>query len=144
MSDWKDNATDSWKSVGDDFSRLGESFKKHYTGDDAETDTASEVKDALTTLGQGLDRLFGAVGEAVKDDEVKETARRAGTSLLDALGDTFTAAAMEIRDAFKGGQRTGSEATTTIEIEIDDAMEAAEREVDDADAVDEIRSDLEE
>jgi hypothetical protein len=141
MSDWKDNATDSWKSVGDDFSRLGDSFKKHYTGDETQSDTASEVKDALTTLGQGLDRLFGAVGEAVKDDEVKETARKAGTSLLDALGDTFTSAAMELRDAFKGSQRAD---TTTIEVEIDDAMEAAEREIDDADAVEEIRSDLDE
>ena len=144
MSDWKDNATDSWKSVGDDFSQLGESFKKHYTGDEAESDTASEVKDALTTLGQGLDRLFGAVGGAVKDDEVKETARRAGTGLLDALGDTFTAAAMEIRDAFKGARRTGGDTATTIEVEIGDAMEAAEQEIDDAEAVEEIRSDLEE
>jgi hypothetical protein len=51
---------------------------------------------------------------------------------------------MEIRDAFKGAQRTGGDTATTIEVEIGDAMEAAEQEIDEADAVEEVRSDLEE
>lgn len=146
MSDWKNDASESWKAVSGEFGKLGDSFKKHYTNEDDESNTASEVKNALTTLGQGLERLFGAVGEAVKDDEVKESAKAAGTSLLDALGETFTKAAYEMRDAFKngGGTTITDRGGDEVVEEVVDVMEAAEAELDDSDAIDEIRADLDE
>lgn len=143
MSDWKNETGESWNAVGGEFAKLGDSFKKHYKKDEEDPDTASEVKDALTTLGQGLERLFGAVGGAVQDEEVKESAKAAGTSLLDALGETFTRAAYEIRDTFKG--EAGATVTDRgIDDESVDVMEAAEAELDDSEAIDEIRSDLDE
>ena len=143
MSDWKNDTNESWNAVSGEFAKLGDSFKKHYTTEEENSDTASEVKDALTTLGQGLERLFGAVGDAVKDEEVKESAKAAGTSLLDALGETFTRAAYEVRDSFRGA--TGPKVTDRGEAaEPADVMEAAEAELDDSEAIDEIRADLDE
>ena len=142
MSD--DPTKDAWDAVGDQAKDLGEAFKGHY--DDSEDVAASdEVKDALKQVGDGLERLFSAVGAAIRDPEVKDKAKATGTSFLDAVGQTLTTVAGEVRTAFE--QRTGG-ASVDAEVDLDgesgdEAMDDAHRELDDADAVEEIRADLE-
>ena len=128
-----------WTAAGEEIRNLGAQFKRHYAetpeGEDAAPST-DELKEAARAFGRSFGRLVGALGDAARDPEVKESARRAGSKVLDAFGTTFTQLGREAKDAFEGRDRGGTDAD-------DDAtMEAAERELDDADLLDELKAHL--
>ena len=135
-----DPTKDAWASVGDQMKELGGAFKERYEAEgEGEADT-EEVKDALRTVGEGLDRLFTAIGKAVRDPEVQEKAKRTGTSVVDALGTTLGTVAGEVRDVVnRRGTKPAAEEPAAA---ADDTATDALRELDDADAVEEIRADL--
>lgn len=139
----EDPTKDAWTSVGDQMKELGGAFKEHYESEEDEGSSTDEVKDALRTVGEGLDRLFTAVGKAIRDPEVKEKAKQTGTSVMDAIGTTLGTVASDVRDMV---QRKEAPAEEEAEAETEetgsDAEADAMRELDDADAVDEIRADL--
>lgn len=141
-----DPTKDAWDAVGDQAKDLGEAFKGHYEGA-GDTPAGDEVKDALRQVGDGLEKLFSAIGSAIRDPEMQEKAKATGTSMMDAIGQTLTKAAGEIRTAFEN--RGAGRADVEVEMDLDgdattgDTLDDAHRELDDADAVDEIRADLE-
>ncbi len=105
--------------------------------DVAESPAAQELKDAFQTIGKGLGRLFAAIGSAVRDPALQEKAKATGTSVVDAVGDTLNTVADQVKEVF---QRTSE----SVETEIDLSVEDAHRELDDTEAVEEIRADLSE
>lgn len=131
----QDPTKDAWTSVGDQMKELGGAFKEHYEPDGEEGSSTDEVKDALRTVGEGLDRLFTAIGKAVRDPEVQEKAKQTGASVVDAIGTTLGTVAGDVRDVVQRKGGTPEESST-------DAGDDAVRELDDADAVEEIRADL--
>ncbi len=132
----EDPTKDAWTSVGDQMKELGGAFKEHYETEGEEGSSTDEVKDALKTVGEGLDRLFTAIGKAVRDPEVQEKAKQTGTSVTDAIGTTLGTVASDVREMVQRKDAPPEEAPAT------DAEADAMRELDDADAVDEIRADL--
>lgn len=135
----EDPTKDAWSSVGDQMRELGGAFRGHYEAGGEDVADTEEVKDALKTVGEGLDRLFTAIGKAVRDPEVKEQARRTGSSVVEAIGTTLGTVADDVRDVV---QRRGGSTTPPPDDTVDDAQADAMRELDDTDAVEEIRADL--
>ena len=98
----------------------------------------AEVKDAFKAVGKGLGKLFSSIGAAVRDPEMQEKAKAKGASVVDAVGSTINTVADQVRETI---QRRGED--DEVEPEADTVVEGAVRELDDADAVEEIRQDLE-
>ena len=76
----------------------------------------------------------------MRDPEVQEKAKRTGTSVVDALGTTLGTVAGEVRDVVN--RRGSKPAAKEPAAAADDTAAEALRELDDADAVEEIRADL--
>lgn len=83
-----------WKSVGDDFASLKDAFKDRYdqkeTDADDETPDSEDVKNALNTIGEGLERLFGSIGDVVRDDDFKRKAKATMKNLGDAISESVS------------------------------------------------------
>lgn len=128
---------DEWRRTGDEIRALGDAFKRHYAepGEGEPGPSSEDLKDAARQFGRGLDRFFGAIGAAARDPETKESAKRAGSSLLEALGSTFDQLGKEAKEAFD--KATDSE-DEDDEVILQDALD----ELDDKDLIDELRSDL--
>lgn len=135
-----DPTRDAWTSVGDQMKDLGGAFRERYDAGGDDDPATDEVKDALRTVGEGLDRLFTAIGRTVRDPDVQAKAKQTGASVIDAIGTTLGTIADEVRDVVG---RRGSGGDGESPSGDDPVTEDAVRELDDADAVDEIRADLE-
>jgi hypothetical protein len=111
-----------WEKVGEDFRTLGRQVKQHYeqrprpeqtgpgrqeqpgadqaaTGADQAAPSADrrKVDDALQKLTESLDQAFSALGDAIRDPQFGEQARKAASSLSDALNATFAEASERFR-----------------------------------------------
>ena len=96
----------AWDKVGEDFRALGRQVKQHYDqrprpgsdvqeaqeGQGAPAADRRKVDDALEKLRDSLEQAFSALGDAVRDPQVGEQARKAAGSLNDALTTTFAEA----------------------------------------------------
>ena len=84
--------SERWKSVGDDFASLKDAFKTRYdqkdVDSDSETPDSDDVKNALNTIGEGLERLFSSIGGVVRDDEFKSKAKATMKNLGDAISES--------------------------------------------------------
>ncbi len=84
--------SERWKTVGDDFASLKDAFKARYdqkdVDSDSETPDSDDVKNALNTIGEGLERLFSSIGDVVRDDEFKSKAKATMKNLGDAISDS--------------------------------------------------------
>jgi hypothetical protein len=98
---------DAWHRVAERFRSLGQRFKEHYedTGEPATEGTNEDVKRALQDLGEALDRVFTATGNALRDESVRDEGKRAATALGDALGVTFAELGEDLRRVV--GKRQG-------------------------------------
>jgi hypothetical protein len=100
----------AWNQVSEQFATLGDRLRRRYE----ESDIAGEglagegaqgqgpagresVQDAMRTLGEAAERLAATVGGAFRDPEVQADAKRAASSLVDALGITFSQVGEDIR-----------------------------------------------
>lgn len=92
-----------WDEAGDALSGLGLKLKFHYEqqkdGVVAKEDAA--VESAVARLGQALQDVFDALGEASKDPAVKADVGRVGQTLSDALSVTFADVSDDVRKAFE-------------------------------------------
>ena len=97
---------EAWNEVGEQFKKLGSTFKHHYQAhDDSQKSVVpsdSDVKDALATLGESVKQAFGAVGDTLSDPEIKEETRQTAGMFFDALGTTFS----EFGDDISGHRST--------------------------------------
>jgi hypothetical protein len=90
--------------VSERFSTLGKRFKEHYQqpniGEPPQPPD-DELKQALRTLGDALDRAFSAVGSALRDPEVRDRAKEAANALVSAFGNTFADVGDELGKTFR-------------------------------------------
>jgi hypothetical protein len=131
-------ADDEWSAAGEQIRALGSAVRGHYEAPPEGEEpgpSPDELREAARAFGRGLGRFFGAIGDAARDPEVKEQASRAGTSMLNALGATFDQLGKEASEAFTKARDGGDETD-------DDLEAAAQRELDDADLLEELKSDL--
>jgi hypothetical protein len=133
-------ADEEWTSTGEHIRNLGATVKGHYDqpSDGDPGPSGDELRDAASQFGKAVGRLFGALGDAARDPEVKEQAQRAGSSMLAALGKTFDQLGDEATDAFNKAKTKADDANDGAE----DVMESAKRELDDEDLLDELKADL--
>lgn len=91
----------AWDQVGQDFTSLGGHVRRHYEREAGAERPAAEdrrkVEAALRRLADSLDRVVTALGDAIRDPEFGEQARKAASSLNEALSSTFAGATQRFR-----------------------------------------------
>lgn len=96
----------AWNRVSEQFAALGERLRSRYEESPLADEGSAQreggvdrdsVQDALRTLGDAAERLAATVGGTVRDPEVQAEAKRAASSLVDALGITFSQVTEDIR-----------------------------------------------
>jgi hypothetical protein len=101
----------AWDQVGRDFTDLGQHLKRHYhqqaeTQAGAQAEGAVErpapedrrkVDAALRRLTEQLDQIFTSLGDAIRDPEFAEQAKKTANSLGDAVSATFADAGQRFR-----------------------------------------------
>lgn len=93
---------ESWEEVGERLSELGLKLKLHVEqAEKGRAEAETEVTDALRSVGDAIDRAFTALGNAVKDDAVREDARDVGQSMIGALDATFSELGERFRAVIK-------------------------------------------
>ncbi len=100
---------DRWQSVAGEFRTLGYAFRDHYRATKGETDTGpseEEVRNALHTVTDAVDNALTSVGKAIRDPNVQKGAKDAATSLVEALGESFTQLGEALDRAFRGHEAT--------------------------------------
>src|SRR5438046_1720189 len=91
-----------WDDVGDRFNELGKRLKDRYDANTAFADEDKEkVNDALRQLGDALDAGFTALGDSIRDPDIRTEMKRAGVAVGDAIAATFNEVADEIRKAVR-------------------------------------------
>lgn len=100
MTDTDDStAKQAWEQVGDRMVALGLKLKLHVE----ETTSLDEtrVREAFDKLGAAIRDTVEAVGSTAKDPGVVADLRSAGESLTDALANTFSEVAANLRNVFR-------------------------------------------
>lgn len=92
----------AWNRVSEQFATLGESLRRRFDSDDPQPTEAVEgsresLQDAFRTLGDAAERLASTVGSVLRDSGVQTEAKQAASSLVDALGLTFSQVGDDIR-----------------------------------------------
>jgi hypothetical protein len=100
----------AWDGVADGFSTLGRMMKQRYhdTGDNGETATAGGAPDADAAFRQAFERLVAAgrelgarAADVARDDDIRAQAKRATSSLSDALAATMDFLGEEVGGFFR-------------------------------------------
>lgn len=130
--------SERWKTVGDDFASLKDAFKTRYDrkdiDSDSETPDSDDVKNALNTIGEGLERLFSSIGDVVRDDEFKSKAK----ATMKNLGDAISESVQDI------GVKTTGKKAQDAPVDTDTASDNSSTTVDEAadDNITSLREDL--
>jgi hypothetical protein len=116
----------AWNDVAEGFSTLGRMMKERYHGEGGDEPgadaTAGGTPDARAALRESFDRLVAAgrelgdrAADVARDDDVKAQAKRAATSLNDALSATVDLIGEEVGGLFKRSKRSDSSAELTAQ-----------------------------
>ncbi len=104
----------SWEQVGEDLSGLGLKLKLHFeqAAKEGSAEAEDSIKEALRKVGDAVEQAFTALGNASRDDAVREDARHIGRSMTEALDASFSKVGEQFRSAVKrtGDERTGGHA----------------------------------
>ena len=91
-------AKDKWNDVGERFGEIGRHLKERFDASAAfGADDRDKVDDALHQLGDALDAGFTTIGETLRDPEMRDEMKRAGSSIADAIAATLR----DVSDAVK-------------------------------------------
>ena len=74
-----------WDEVGDRFTALGRKLKTHYDENAQTKPEAEKAQDALHQIGDALDAGFTAIGESLRDTQMRDELKSAGVAITDAL-----------------------------------------------------------
>ncbi|HKA68687.1 MAG TPA: hypothetical protein VKG85_06160 [Actinomycetes bacterium] len=87
---------EAWGEVAERLEALSLKLKMHLeqSHDDA-------VPDALGRIRQGVEDLFEAAGNAVKDDAVRDDVRDVGRLIADAVSTTLSKVGADVREALR-------------------------------------------
>lgn len=93
----------SWEQVSEDLSGLGLKLKMHFeqAAKEGRGEDEDKIKEALRKVGDAVDQAFTAMGNASRDDAVREDARDVGRSMRDALDASFSKVGEQFRSAVK-------------------------------------------
>ena len=114
----------AWNDVAEGFSTLGRMMKERYqgAGDDEPEDsaTASSAADKSDALRDAFEHLVAAgrelgdrAADVARDDEIREQAKRAATSLNDALSATVDLIGEEVGGLFRRSKGDGASREVT-------------------------------
>jgi hypothetical protein len=91
-------AKEKWDEVAERFSELGRSLKGRFDANAAfGVDEREKVNDALRQLTDALDAGFTTIGETLRDPEMRDEMKSAGSSIADAIAATMR----DVSDAIK-------------------------------------------
>jgi hypothetical protein len=142
--------SERWKTVGDDFASLKDAFKARYdqkeTDEEDETPDSEDVKNALNTIGEGLERLFSSIGDVVRDEDFKSKAKATMKNLGDAISESVSDISAKTTQRKTGTKSADSsdESTETSPDAPDPTETASAQEGPGADEIDQLRKDLDE
>jgi gas vesicle protein len=97
-----DQTKKAWDEVGEHFSEVGRRIGERYRKLGSEAGAAAEeqgqaLNDAVKKAVEELDRALTTVGDSLRDQQTKESLKRAARSFGDALSATFSDLSEEIR-----------------------------------------------
>ena len=89
----------AWDEVGTEFTRLGVHLKHQIEARlaFAKEQAPEEVEQAIKKIVDTLNDAFGAVGETLRDPTIRDDAKRAASTLGDAVARTLQQAGDEVR-----------------------------------------------
>jgi hypothetical protein len=91
-------ASRKWDEVAERFTDLGRSLKDRFDANAAfGTEERDKVNDAMHQLSEALDAGFTTIGDSLRDPEMRDEMRHAGSSIFDAIAATMR----DVSDAFK-------------------------------------------
>jgi hypothetical protein len=92
-----------WEQVKDELSELGLKLQLHFeqAAEDEAPKAAQEFTAALRSVGDAVDQAFTALGNAARDDAVREDARDVARSVRDALDATFSTLGEQLRSSVR-------------------------------------------
>jgi predicted dienelactone hydrolase len=97
-----DDSKNAWMRVGLHFAAAGDKLKTHAktVAEEAKGSDADQaaITDALNTLGKAMNQAVQSVGNAVKDQEVRDSLTAALNSMGDAMNTTFGEAGTKVGD----------------------------------------------
>ncbi len=104
----------AWDQVGQDFTNLGQHLKRHYErrqagGEQRAPEDRRKIEAALRQLTDSLDQVFTALGDAIRDPEFGEQAKKTATSLSDAVSSSFAGMSQRFRSKSESESESGSE-----------------------------------
>ena len=127
-----DPMKERWSQVADGFAGLGDAVKQRYKAGDDETNQATS--DATDAMRGAFDRLVAAgrdIGQravdALRDDDVRDRAREAATSLNDAISATVDLIGDQVGGLFKRSTRPDAAATVDGTVEATTGRRRADR-----------------
>jgi hypothetical protein len=89
-----------WDEVGERFGELGKRLKDRY---DAKVGLADDEKaklnDAMHQISESLDAGFTTLGDSIRDPEIRDDLKHAGTAVAEALSASFADVADELKKA---------------------------------------------
>ena len=96
-----DESKVAWDQVGDRFTELGRRLKQQYQAraafGEGDEDSA-EVDDLVRKLTNGLDATFTAIGDTMRDDDVRAQLKETTAAFANAVTTTFN----ELSEDFAG------------------------------------------
>lgn len=102
-------AQESWTELGDKLQSLGLKLKLHVEEERSEaSEVGDTVVDGLRRVGEALEEVFEAIGDAVDDEAVRADAKDAGRLLVDAVDATLTDVSDQLRHALQRRDRDSS------------------------------------
>ena len=120
-SDDPDGASQAWQEVTSDFVDLGSRLRSFFE-EHSEDEQPEEMQNAWTEFTRAASRLGRSVSSAFEDEEVQQGAKRAFSSLIDAVGQSVRDAGSHFGDV--AGRE--SEDRTEPDGEQDDATSEAD------------------
>jgi hypothetical protein len=99
-----DDSKAAWDQVGERFTELGRRLKQQYDARAAfGDDERAKVDDALQRLTTALDNAFTALGDTMRDDDVKAQLKDTANSFANAITTTFHEFSEDLKARFKKG-----------------------------------------
>jgi hypothetical protein len=91
-------ASQRWDEVAERFTDLGRALKDRFDANTAfGTEEREKVNDALHQISDALDAGFTTIGDSLRDPEMRDEVKQAGSSIFDAIAATMR----DVSDAFK-------------------------------------------
>jgi hypothetical protein len=96
---------DDWQEVSDNFSRLGRMLQDRFVAGGPAQGAEGDVRDAMRSLGDALNRWGEQVSAAASDPELRDQAGRAARAFSTAVGSAFGSMADELSSMMRGQRR---------------------------------------